>query len=213
MPETITLSETRQALGRCIRSGAVAGAISAAVFALVHDLMISDIWSSIWMLMAAGAICGAGLGWTYGLLFEAPSVGSWIRYNLIYLILFVVLAVVSLLVFEPITTAAEVLASDEPPNDLFAEALPVSAAFTLAAAALIGWRYGRAWTDYLAVLLTCAVLVLLLGLNVAIIGLVEVPSSAVHLIVEMFFLIVALNAVFAGAYVALERNRFFSAQR
>lgn len=193
----------------CVRSGAVAGAVSTVAFALLHDLMISDIWSSLGMMLLAGSLCGMCLGWTYGLLFQAPSVGSWIRYNMLYLMMFVLLAVVSVLVFEPITTAAEVLAANEPPYALFGRALPLSAAFTVAMAAWIGYRYGRGWLHYVATLVTCAVLVLLLGLNVAIIGLVEVPSSAVYLIYEMFALIVALNLVFLGAYLVLERKRFF----
>lgn len=128
---------------------------------------------------------------------------------MLYVGMFALLGVVSVLVFEPITTAAEVLAADEPPNELFGEALPLTLVFTVSIAGLIGYRYGRSRLHYAAVLLTCTVLVLLLGLNVAIIGLVQVPSSAVFLIVEMFALIVALNVVFLLAYLALQRRRFF----
>ncbi len=87
---------------------------------------------------------------------------------------------------------------------------PLSALFTIATAALIGFRFGQGWLHYVAVLLTCAVLVLLPGLNVAIIGLVDVPSSAAYLIAEMFALIVALNLVFLGGFLVLERRRFFA---
>jgi hypothetical protein len=65
-------------------SGTVAGAISAFSFALIHDLLISDIWFSLPALLAAGAICGFCLGWTYGLLFKAPSIHSWLQYNALY---------------------------------------------------------------------------------------------------------------------------------
>ncbi len=65
-------------------SGGLAGAVSALVFAWVHDIFISDIWFSLLALLAAGAICGASIGWTFGLLVALPSAGSWLRYNALF---------------------------------------------------------------------------------------------------------------------------------
>lgn len=58
-----------------VRSGAAAGAVSAIVFALVHELLISDMWNTVPLMMAAGALCGMGIGWTYGLLFDTDEAG------------------------------------------------------------------------------------------------------------------------------------------
>jgi hypothetical protein len=189
-----------------LRSGSVAGAASAFAFAIIHHAFISDIWFSLIPMMAAGAVCGLCVGWTYGLLFEAPSAGSWLRYNSLYVAMFVLLGVVSVLVYEPVTTLAAVVAANEPPDELFRQAMPMTVAFTLATTALVSLLHGRRWSHYGAILLTCTILVLLLGLNVSAIGLVSVPSSSVYLVVELFGLIVAINLVYVAMFIALERK-------
>lgn len=197
---------------RYLWSGAVAGAVSALVFTALHDLFISDIWFSAPFMGIAGAACGLCLGWTYGLLFETPSTGSWVRYNLLYVVMFGLLGAASVIVFEPVTTMAAVVAANAPPNALFARALPLTLGFTVAMSLLISLLYGRTWQHVAAILLTCLLLVLLLGLNVSAIGLVYIPSGSVYVIAELFGLIVALNAVYAAAFLALERKRFTGAR-
>jgi hypothetical protein len=120
----------------CVRSGAVAGALSAFAFAIIHDVFISDIWFSLVMMMVAAALCGVCIGWSYGLLVEAPSVGSWLRYNMLYVAMFVLLGAASVLVFEPVTTIAVLVAANEPPGELIRQAMPMTVVFTLATAAL-----------------------------------------------------------------------------
>jgi hypothetical protein len=195
---------------RFIRTGIIAGAISAFCFALIHDLFISDIWFSLPIMLAAGGVCGLCLGWTYGLLFEAPSIQSWAQYNALYVGMFALLGGVSVLVFEPVTTIAALVVANAPPDDLFRQAMPLTIVFTLLMAAAIGRLYARKWSHYAAILLTCSVLVLLLGLNVSVIGLVSIPRSSLYLIVELMGLIVALNVAFAIAFAVLERRTFFS---
>ena len=124
-----------------IRSGAVAGAVSAFAFAIIHHLFISDIWFSLIMMMVAGAVCGLCIGWTYGLLFEAPSTGSWVRYNMLYVVMFVLLGAASVLVYEPVTTIAALIEANEPPDALFRQALPMTVGFTLAMAILVVSRH------------------------------------------------------------------------
>jgi hypothetical protein len=193
---------------RFLFSGTAAGAVSAFSFAVIHDLFISDIWSTLPVLLFAGALCGLCLGWTYGLLFEAPSLSTWVQYNALYVGMFVLLGGVSFLVFEPVTTMAELLVLNGPPHDLIRQALPMTVIFTIAMAAIIGRLYARSWGHCAAVLLTSVVLVLLLGLNVSAIGLVEMPSSSLYLIGEMAGLILALNWVFALVFIGLEWKTF-----
>jgi len=195
---------------RYLRSGAVAGALSAFAFAIIHHLFISDIWYSLIIMMLAGALCGLCVGWSYGLLFKRPSVGSWLRYNLFYLAMFVLLGAASVLVFEPVTTAAALAEANEPPDELIKQAMPMTIIFTLAAATLMSWLYGRSWLHYSAILLTCIVLILFLGLNVSVIGLVYIPGSSVYLIVELFGLILAINGVYVAAFIMLERKSLVS---
>ena len=56
-------------------------------------------------------------------------------------------------------------------------------------------------------MITTVVLVLTLGLNVSIIGLVALPSGSFYLVIELFALILALGIAFAVSFIALERNQ------
>jgi hypothetical protein len=189
-----------------IRSGAVAGAASAFAFALIHDVFISDIWFSLLIMMVAGAVCGVCVGWSYGLLVEKPSVGSWLRYNMLYVAMFVLLGVASVLVYDPMTTIAALVAANEPPGELIRQAMPMTVVFTLATAAVVNLLYGRSWPRFGAILLTCAVLVLALGLNISVIGLVYIPRGSLYLVAELLGLILAINVVYVTLFIALERK-------
>jgi len=159
-------------------------------------------------MLLAGAVCGACLAWSYSLAVQAPTVGSWVRYNLFYLVMFVALGLTSLIAFEPVTTIAALLQVKEPPRALIGRALPVSGLFTLSTAALLSVLYRPGWRGAAGLLLTTGVLVLLLGLNISILGLVEVPHAALGVLVEVVVLLMALAAIYAGVVLGLNRPRF-----
>ena len=188
-----------------MRSGAVAGVVSAGAFALVHAVFISEIWFSLPMLLAAGVSCGFFLGWTFGLLFDKPSLGSWFRYNALFVALLASIAVVSELVYETIITLAEVMTG--PPGSLYLRAMPVTILTIFAISAIVFKLYGRTPVQFAAILLTSSVLVLFLGLNVSLMGLVFVPTDSLYLIVENFGLIIALGLVYCVVFAGLERRR------
>jgi len=194
----------QQNVARCLRSGSFAGALTAVGFAIIHHIFISNIWFSLLFMIVAGAICGLCVGWSYALLIIEPSIGSWWRYNILYVALFAFLGLLSVLVFEPITTIAALVAANGPPDKLFGQALPMTAAFTLIAALLINILYGKRWRHFLVILLTCTVLVLFLGLNVSVIGLVTIPRGSFYLVLELFALILAINFIYAALYTVLE---------
>ncbi len=191
-------------------SGAIAGAVSALVFTVVHDIFISDIWSMLAIMLVAGAMCGAAVGWSYSLLVKRPSLRGWLAYNLLYDGMFVLLGLVSVLLFEPVTTMAAVTGLNGPPDALIGQAMPVTAVFTLMMAVTIaliyGFKQGFSLGRFGAALLTCATLVLLLGLNVSVIGLVSIPRGSWYLVAEMFGLILVLNAVLVIVVAGLERR-------
>ncbi|KAA3657354.1 MAG: hypothetical protein DWQ04_28300 [Chloroflexi bacterium] len=193
--------------GRLAQSGAIAGAASAFAFAVIHDIFISDIWFSLLIMMAAGAICGLCVSWSFRRLIAEPSLKSWLVYNLLYDGMFVLLGVVSVLFFEPVTTMAALVAANGPPNALILQALPVTAVFTLGMAIGITLLYSghhtRRSACFGAVLLTCFALMLLLGLNVSVIGLVKIPYGSLYLIIEMFVLIFLINAVYVVVFLIL----------
>lgn len=192
--------------GRLALSGAIAGAGSAFIFAVIHDLLISDIWFSLPIMLVAGALCGACLGWSYSRVVVSQSLRSWVAYNLIYDAMFVALGLVSVLLFEPATTMAALIASNGPPDQLIGQAMPITAVFTLAMALCISLIYGFSWSRFGIILLTSAVLVLLLGLNVSVIGLVRIPRGSWYLVFEMFALILTLNVMYVVVFVGLERR-------
>lgn len=212
---TVTRSGVRPPLGReeagsiagLVRSGVIAGLASVIVFTWIHDVLISDIWFALVPMLVAAALCGACVAWTYGLLFPAPSAGSWLRYNLAYLLLFVLLGAVSVAVFEPIATIPELTAMSGSPGELIGRAIPLMIAAVPASALLVSRVFGAGRRHVGPILVTAAVLTLFLGHNVAIIGLVEFGANELYLLVEFAGLIAVINAVFVVAFLALERRR------
>jgi hypothetical protein len=190
-----------------VAAGAAAGGLAALTFAAVHALWITDIWFSLVPMMIAGAICGASIGWSYGRLFE-PSIRSWLGYNASYVIALAILGLVSVAVFEPRTTLAELLTMNGPPADLIGEALPLTIAFTVGAAVILSLLFGRTLPAFGAILVTCIVLMALLGLDVSIIGLIRIPTEALYLVVELAALIVVLAASLAAVVIVLAWSEF-----
>jgi hypothetical protein len=196
---------------RAVLSGALAGAVSVVVFTAVHEWLISDIWNTLLPMMVAGALCGVTVAWSYARLFgRRLSTASWAGYNALYVGLLVLLGLVSVLVFEPIVSAAELLEiGGAPPPELFRSAMPLTIVFILLSTVGIGRRWGRSVLDYLSVLLACATVVVLLGINLSILGLVQFTSGSLPLLGMTYGLVVVLNAVFAAAFLGLERKSFF----
>jgi hypothetical protein len=188
-------------------SGGIAGAVAGLSFAIVHGVMISEIWFSLPMLLVAGALCGCCLGATYGMLRETPSLASWLGYNALFVGFFALIAIVSELVYEPMISLAELMAGG-PPSYMWGQAMPLVVVCTLLMATLLQRIYGRTWGHFLALLGTSAALVLLLGLNISLMGLVYVPIESYYLVAETFGLILILNLVFAACFAGLEWKRF-----
>ena len=103
---------------------------------------------------------------------------------------------------------AEVLTLDGPPLDLIGDALPLTIAFTLGTAVVLSALFGRTPGAFGAILATCAVLVVLLGLDVSVIGMIRIPTDSLYLVVELAALIVVLAGSFAAAVIALAWSQF-----
>jgi hypothetical protein len=180
-----------------VASGAFSGAFSALVFCVVHQLLISPIWFALIAMLVAGAVSGASLAWSYALVARRPTVGSWIRYNSLYVVILLALGAVSLIMFEPITSIATLLESNEPPRALIGRALPITLFFTIGSGGLLTLLYRPGRLGALAIFVTTLVVILFLGLNISILGLVFVPKSSLYVIGEVVALIVALALVYA----------------
>jgi Zn-dependent protease with chaperone function len=112
-------------------------------------------------------------------------------------VILLVLGAVSLIMFEPVTTIATLLKSNEPPRALIGQALPITALFTIGSAGLLTVLYRPGLVGRLAILMTTLVIVLFLGLNISILGLVVVPKSSLYVVGEVVALIVALALVYS----------------
>jgi hypothetical protein len=191
-------------------TGAIAGAFSALVFMFVHDVLISDIWYSLVTMLVCGALCGAAVAWTYAMLFSRRTVVGWLGYNLLYVAVLVAIGLASLLIYEPVATAAELIAAGGgAPMELIRQATPLSLVSIVAAASLIHWRWGRGIGQFLAVLLTCALVIVLLGINVSVLGLVEFNRHGWVLVLFTYGLTLLLNVTYAAAFAALEWRAFW----
>ncbi len=187
-----------------VRDGALAGAVSAVAFAAVHQLTISNIWGMVIPMVIAGALCGMCIAWTFVRLVQQRTMWSWIGYNAIYLALMVGLAATSMIVFEPVTTMAAVIASAGPVDDLIVRAMPMTVTFVLASTVLLGVALAKVWSDYLRLLLGVATLTVLLGLNLSVVGLVEMSGHSLGPVALFFALIVLLGAAYTAAYAAMQ---------
>lgn len=189
-------------------AGAIAGAASVVVFTVVHDLIISDIWWMLGPMVVAGALSGLCLAWTFERLFQRRSIATWVAYNAAYLAMFGALAAASVIIFEPVTTMAAISAEGGPVDELIVRALPLAGAFTLGTTGVLGRLLSRRWSDYLRLLLVITVLMVFLGLNVSVLGLVEFSGDALTPVVVFFGLIVLLDLVFAAVFAAILWRRF-----
>jgi hypothetical protein len=102
----------------------------------------------------------------------------------------------------------------EPPlGELFGQALPLMAAFTVIGSIALWAAFSREASTLPSVVATVALLVLLLGHNAAIIGLVDIPAGGYDLVAEMLGLIVILGISFTSIGLLLPRSQLRSAQR
>jgi len=185
--------------GRFVASGALAGAFSAFVFCVVHQFLISPIWFAIVAMLVAGAVCGALVAWSYAVAVDNKTVWSWMGYNALYVTILVALGIASLIAFEPVTTIATLLESNEPPRALIGRALPITGLFTVGSATFLTLLYRPGWRGAAAIFVTAVAVVAFLGLNISILGLVFVPKSLLYVIAEVLVLIVTLALVYAAA--------------
>jgi hypothetical protein len=178
----------------------------------LHDITISDIWAMAPIMLFAGAICGLCVGWSYSLLVDQHSIASWLKYNLLYVLMLILLGVISVLIFEPTMSFAALMALNGPPDQLIAQALPMTFVFTLLSSVVISFFYKRGWKEFGTILLTALILVLLLGLNVSAIGLISIPRGSLYLVAEFLGLVIFINLVYVVCFIAISGRAVTSNQ-
>jgi hypothetical protein len=176
---------------------------------VVAPNLTTAVWFAIVATLAAGAVCGACFAWSDVLSIKNQTVRSWIQYNALYVGILVGLGIISLVMFEPVTTIPILLQSNDPPRALIAQALPVTALFTAGSAALRTVLDRPGWQGAGAIVLTAVLMVMALGLNSSILGLVAVPKTLLYVLAEVCALILTLALVYAGSMGFVWRHRFW----
>lgn len=184
--------------------GALAGAVTVLGFAVVHAVWISDIWFNLGPMLVAGAACGACLAGSYDAVGD-HSTWRWLAYNAACAFLLVALGGMSFLVLEPEFTMAELMASENALAELLPPALPLMVAAAMAGTAALWMSFGRPSRAILPLFVAQALLVFLVGHNLAILGLVEMSSEMVVAVGEFVGLTVFLAAGFAAGTMVLSR--------
>ncbi|NNL47728.1 MAG: hypothetical protein HKO76_05130 [Acidimicrobiia bacterium] len=105
---------------------------------------------------------------------------------------------------------AVLIAANEPPSDLIAQALPLTVVFIVGVAALPSLLWGRGAKALASNTATALLLVLLLGLNVSVLGLVDMSGGSVSVVVEFLALLVVIMVGFGLAFQLLEDRGLFA---
>ena len=195
-------------LRKYIKAGAAAGIAATLIFTIIHHIFIANIWFSFPIMAIAGAASGVCIAWTYGLLFQELFLANWLKLNSFFIIMFILLGILSVILFEPITTISALREANERPTELINKSMPLTIVFIFASTIILSLLYGHSLKQYLVILLTNAILILLLGLNVSILGLIFIPTDSLYLLLELFALIAVIFIVYSYTFWFLERKNF-----
>ena len=181
--------------------GALIGALTVLAFAAVHDIFIVDIWDNIRPMLIAGTVSGICLVWSYNKAVAKHSTLRWLGYNGSYAALLIGLGIVSLVVLEPQFTMAELMLSDDALAQVIPPAVPLMIVACAVGTLLLWSLLGRKGSAFIPLLVTQVLLVLLVGHNLAILGVVEMSASLLYVAAEFVVLTVVLAAGFATGVV------------
>ena len=187
--------------------GAISGGATVLVFTFVHDLWISDIWFNVGPMVLSGALCGIAIVWSYNTAVSSGSMGRWFTFNGSLVGLLVALGGLSFIFLEPRFTMAEAMEMDNALGELIPPALPLMIGATLVGTIIVWVGYGRKLGALIPALVVQALLVFLVGHNLAILGLVELSGDLLATFVEFIGLTALLGFGFAAGVAVLTRFR------
>lgn len=202
-----SIAEAESTVGRQplpdILSGALAGGITTLAFTMVHGIWIANIWFNVVPMVLAGAGCGAAIVWSYRKSVASHAWSKWLAYNGACALLLLGLGAASFLVFEPRFTMAELIDSDDALARVLPPAMPLIGAGTVVGTFALWLMFGRGTLALLSILTTQALLMFLVGHNLAILGLVDIPTDQLYRVFEFVGLTLFLAAGFAASASAV----------
>jgi hypothetical protein len=191
-------------------TGAAAGVVAILGFTLLHQILISDIWFSFIPMAVAGSACGAGLAWSYDLQFRPAAPRTWLGFVALHTGLLLGLGGASVALFDPVVPMVVLIAANEPPFELIAQTVPLTVVFIIIAAAIPSLLWGRSLATYASNILASALLIVLLGLNLSVLGLVDMSGGSSFVVVEFLALIVVIMLSYGAGFFILERRGLFA---
>ncbi len=187
--------------------GAISGGLTVLLFAFVHDLWIADIWFNSVPMVLSGALCGLAIVWSYNTSVSPHSTKRWFIHICVLVLLLVALGWMSFALLDPRFTIAEAMAMNNALAELIPPALPLMIGAIIVGTCLVWIGYGRRAAALLPALVVQVLLVFLVGHNLAILGLVEIPEDMSAPFMEFIGLTALLGFGFAAGVVILTRLR------
>lgn len=184
--------------------GMLAGIASCFLFLVYHHITISNIWFSAPFMLVVSILAGFMLAKSYDTLFEKYSICSWLGYNSIFIGVLLTLGLASTVLYSPRYTSAEILNTGGPPPDgLISSALPLTISGIVITSIIISLVLDRSFTHLALIVGTTAVIMLSLGLNVSILGYVNILPQHKYLVEKFLLLNVFIGYTYTGSYIIL----------
>lgn len=177
-------------------------------FTVVHGIWIADIWFNLVPMVMSGAVCGASIAWSYRETAGQHTWGKWALYNGACAALLIGLGALSFLMLEPRFSLAELIGADDALGRLLPPAMPLIGLGTVVGTAVIWMMFGRRRSALLPILIAQALLMFLVGHNLAILGLIDIPTDQLYRVLEFVGLTAFLAAAFAMSALVIARPRF-----
>ena len=147
-------------------------------------------------MLLAGALCGYCVAWSYRKGVTDHSTTTWFRYGGLYAIEMIALGAVSLAVFQPRFTMADLMVADDAFERLIPPSMPLMIGAMVVGAVLV-WLYcGRRQAAFASILVTQVLLVFLIGHQFAFLGLVESSSALLVVFGEFALFTLSITTMF-----------------
>jgi hypothetical protein len=174
------------------------GAVVVLVFVVAHGLFITDIWFNAGPMIVGGALSGLAIAWSYRSGVRRHSTAAWLGYAGLLSVEMIALGIVSLVALEPRFTMAELLVRDDAIDVLLPPALPLMVVAMFVGTVGFWLMSNRRIGAIVPLLVAQVLLVLFLGHQFAVLGLVEQTTRLVVGFLEFTLITVGLAAAFSG---------------
>jgi hypothetical protein len=155
-------------------------------------------------MMGISAIAGYLIVKSYLALFENYQLTTWIGYNVYFIANLGILSLLSVIIFTPKYTSDEILnAGGAPPDGLIVNALPLTIVWMVVSSFGIVYIVNRNFENWGIVLGTAATLFLTLGLNISILGFVEVSNQHQYLVEKFLLMNVGIGIAYLSFFSLL----------